>query len=147
MCSLSGNSLLPSLRVIGNFPTGCISVPLAAFGMTLEGRRLSTCSFRRCSIASPAAESGKTETDVESLGEVMRIGMLGAGSVAATWLILEMSGSLPVESLLVDVVGTDLLGSDGGDLLRHTFAKSPNLPQLLHGSLNAGHLALPPDTP
>ena len=90
-----------------------------------------------------APESGKTETDVEPLGEVMWIGILGAGSVAVTWLILEMSRSLPVESSLVDVVGTDSLGFDGGYLLRHTFAKWPNLPQLLHGSLNAGHLALP----
>ena len=90
-----------------------------------------------------APESGKTETDVEPLGDMMWIGMLEAGSVAVMWLILEMSGSLPVESSFVDVVDTDLLGSGKEYLLRLNVTKWPNLPQLLHGRLNAGHLALP----
>ena len=83
------------------------------------------------------------QTDVEPLSEVMWIEILRAGSIAATWLILEISGSLPVDNSFVDVVGIAWLGSGSKCLLQHTFKKWPNLPQLLHGRLNAGHLALP----
>ena len=64
-------------------------MPFATFGIVFDGRRLSTCSFRRSRIAVLAAEmsaheSGKTVADVAPLSDVIVKVILGAGSVAVT---------------------------------------------------------------
>jgi len=75
---------------MGSFPTGCILVPLAAFGMVFDGRRLSICSFRCFKIAVLAAEisapeSGKALADVVPFSDAIVKVILGAGSVVVTW--------------------------------------------------------------
>ena len=94
MCSLSGNSLLPSLRIMGNFPTGCILVPLAASewhwmeggcSRVHSGDEVLSLQQLRCQCLNLVRQ-----TDVEPLSEMMWIGILRTGSVAATWLILEI---------------------------------------------------------
>ena len=81
MCNLSTNSLLPSLRVTGNFSIECIALPLAIFGTTQDGIWLSS------------PESGRTAIDVEPFCDEMLMVSLGAGSDVATILMFERSGS------------------------------------------------------
>ena len=63
--------------------------------------------------------------------------ILGAGSVAAMWRMVESSdnGLAPAD------VG---LASRCAGLLRHTLAKWPILPQVLQDGVKAGHRDLPP---
>ena len=46
----------------GSLPSGNIFAPLTALGMTSEGRRVVTCSFRVDRIAIPAAEMSAPES-------------------------------------------------------------------------------------
>ena len=76
---------------MGSFPTGCILVPLAAFGMVFDGWRLSICSFRCCKIAVLAAEisapkSGNAVADVVPFSDVIVKITLRCGKFAAAHL-------------------------------------------------------------
>ena len=64
---------------------GVMVVPLRARGETLEGRRLSGCSLRFCSIEGPA-------TDI-SAPESGRAGIVTLPFSEATWTIIVGAGS------------------------------------------------------
>ena len=97
---------------MGTLPSGCSFVPFTALGITSEGSRLLTCSLRVCKISFPAAdmsapESGRTLKSLEPFGEVMSTLTRGAGSLAVTFLMLEMVRCLTLALLVggwVDVV-------------------------------------------
>ena len=76
---------------MGSLPMGVILCPAAVCGDTSEGRRLSGCSSRSVNSCGPAAEtsapeSGRTDITLDPFAVVMRILVVGAGSVAVTCL-------------------------------------------------------------
>ena len=75
--------------------------------------------------------------DVEPLRDVIVKVILGAGSVAAMWWMVESNDN----ALAPTDVGVE---SHCAGLLRHTLAKWPILPQVLQDRLKAGHRGLPP---
>ena len=143
MCRSSVYSLFLNLNVTGSLPSGWISVPLTAFRITLEGKRLEAFTLRRVRIVQPAAEisapeSGRTCTDVEPLGEVMLMVIVGAESVEMTCWMLDKN-VFETERSLAEVGAMGLLGFlVVVGLLRHTLAKWPIFLQLLQGILYTG---------
>ena len=54
--------------VTGSFPTGCMTDPLTALGVMVEGSRLSGCSERIRNSDVPATDTSVPESDRTSVG-------------------------------------------------------------------------------